>query len=689
MTSSFEDRRRALIKLLIESPSPVSLDSVQRRLGCSRRTVYYLISRINGELAEKSLGFIKNKRGRGWYLEADQKRRVSELLTGDDRVKLVALLRPAERLDYLACWLQCPREPVHVETIMRAFGISRNTVFNDFKRLKPEIEGYDLRLEYDAEGGYSIKGESLSRRAVLMYHLNRLLASTPYTQLHFLDIDRVTDYADRLNDIASIADNGYGRSDLLLIACLLAIVCRLHDAFDCSFLEIDSLEKTNEYRLVQQYFPDLDGYEQLYLSVQLLGSRAGRLVQIDEGVDDIRLFELAQRIVNQFERTTRCDLIEKDGLVNSLYMHFKLSAYYYRLSIQVINPFGQEIRERYADLYHLVDGICGRNRDSFPFPLLDNEVSYITMHFGGHLRMEEGSSHGEIRVLVVCPSGIATSKLLSREIERLYSNVVVVATVSTEDVGKREVEADFIVSTVPISSERPWIKVSPLLTSSDRARIASMMALNLKTFTPVGSQMNGLFDLLAKYVDPRRMDDLKRDVYAYLQRGNSFIEVGDDRRRGIVDVLLPGGIRFAEEAPSWRDAIRRASVPLLESESITGGYVQAMINLIEDNGPYIVLRNGVALAHARASQGARAFCMSLLVSRKPIIFDDEREARFLFVLASPEQEAHLHVLKEIMHLAESPDLLDKLAAQRDAAAAFALLKRCASELAREPEPVAR
>lgn len=82
---------------------------------------------------------------------------------------------------------------------MRAFGISRNTVFNDFKRLKPETEGYDLRLEYDADDGYSIKGESLSRRAVIMRHLNRLLASIPYTQLHFLDSNRVADYVDRLN----------------------------------------------------------------------------------------------------------------------------------------------------------------------------------------------------------------------------------------------------------------------------------------------------------------------------------------------------------------------------------------------------------------------------------------------------------------------------------------------------------
>lgn len=688
MAVSFEDRRRALIKLLVESSSPVSLDSIQQRLGCSRRTVYYLISKINGEFEEKSLGFIKNKRSRGWYLETEQKRRALDLLSDGEDSHFTALLRPAERLDYLACWLQCPGDPVYVETIMRVFDISRNTVFNDFKRLKPEIEGYDLRLEYDVDDGYSIKGESLSRRAVLMYHLNRLLASIPYTQLHFLDSNRVADYVDRLNDIASIAENGYGRSDLLMIACLLAIVCRLHDAFDCSFLEIDSLKETNEYKLVQQYFPDLNGYEQLYLSVQLLGSRAGRLVQISEGVDDIRLFELAQRMVNQFERMTRCDLIEKDGLVNSLYMHFKLSAYYYRLSIQVINPFADEIRHRYADLYHLVDDICDKNRDSFPFPLLGNEVSYITMHFGGHLRTEEEAVHGEIRVLVVCSSGVATSKLLSREIEQLHSNIVVIAAVSIEEVKRRESEVDFIVSTVPISSEKPWIKVSPLLTGSDRARIASMMALNLKTITPSGSQIDGLFDLLGKYVAPDRMDSLKRDVYAYLQRGNSFIEVGDTHRQGIADVLLPRNIQCESSALSWQDSIRRASAPLLDSGLISDGYVRAMIALVEENGPYIVLCNGVAIAHARASQGARAFCLALLISRKPIVFDEERGVQFLFVLASPEQEAHLHVLKEIMHLAKSPDLLGKLGRQHDGRGAYALLKECAPELARDSESVA-
>lgn len=657
---SFEERQRVLVQLLADATAPVGLEQIQRRLDCSRRTVYYLVSRTNDELAEAGFGHISNKRGQGWYLADSQKKRVISLL--DDK-RVDAFLSPNDRLSYLGCWLQYPSEPVHVETIMRTLDVSRNTVFGDLKKLKAEFEGYDLSLEFDPTRGYFVVGKGLSKRAVLMHHLKRLLRSVPYDKLHFLDVARAADYNERLSEISEKTSNGLGEQDALSIGCMLAIIVDAQEPFDCSFLELAELKKTDEFQLVQRFFSDLNDYERLYLSVQLLGSRAGRLAQVEETADDIRLFELAQRISNLFERVARCEFVEKDGLVNSLFMHFKLSAYYYRLSIQIINPFERRVQENYPDLYRLVSDICEDNKELFPFPLLDGEKAYVAMHFGGHLRLAEGQFYRKVRVLVVCPSGIATSRLLSREIEALYSNVTVVAIATVNGIEEYRNRIDFIVSTIPIKSDIPWLRVSPLLSARDKARIASMMALNFRSYEIGGEQIESLLGLISRYVPADRLDAMKRDVYAYLQHGGSFIEMADEHGMSLADVLSPDDVIIEHMGLDWRTAIRHASESLLRDRVITDRYIGAMIDLVEENGPYIVLRNGVAIAHAQPSEGVMSFGISLLVSSENIPFDEGCSVRLLFVLASPEPEAHLHMLREIMALAKAPSCLDEICRQ--------------------------
>ena len=158
-------------------------------------------------------------------------------------------------------------------------------------------------------------------------------------------------------------------------------------------------------------------------------------------------------------------------------MHLKLSMYYNRLSIQVVNPLIDEIQKQYKDIYMITQLVCEDLRDLFQMPIIDSEIAYLTMHFGGHLK-QGVRCYDEIRILIVCPSGISTSMLLKREIEGLYANVRVVDTASLEHVQEYEQQVDFIVSTIDVQSEVPVIRVHPILSREDKARIASMMMLN-------------------------------------------------------------------------------------------------------------------------------------------------------------------------------------------------------------------
>ena len=639
-----EKSQKDLLYLLLKQEEETSLTKIQSELHISRRTVYYNVNKLNEFLFGFGIDPVNNRRGEGYYLTEEQKKVIQEVIEIEQSVYN---LTPDERVQYLVCWLMYPKEKVFIEDIIVAFDISRNSVFNDLKVVKSAIEKYDLSLEFDLKNGYSIAGQVFGKRALLLYYLKILLKKLSYKSIDFLNAIEVEDFYARLQRISLNMRNEYDGFNLLAIACVLNIVHFVDERFDFSILELRDLENTDELRMIDQYFEDLNVHERLYLTIHLLGSKASSVIHIENGQKDIQLFELAQHLVELFERQTLIELSEKNELVNSLYMHFKLSMYYYQLSIQISNILLEAVKINYESLYQLIKSICESIQDEFPFILTDSEISYITMHFGGHQRKMRSKYYAPIRVLVVCPSGISTSTLLKKEVEDLYANVTVVAATTANNIYQYDGEIDFIVSTIDLDTNIPWIKVNAILEKEDKAKIASMISMNVETYQLNGENLNGLFSILGKYVNEGQMENLRRDIYEYFRNGHYVVETKENDQLRLKDILTEDNVIRVNKNIVWKEAIRIASEPLLITKSITSKYVQAMIDLVEEHGAYIVLKNKIAIAHAKPEEGANRLNVSLLINRKKIYFDEKIGVHFLFVLSSPNPKAHLQILKDI------------------------------------------
>lgn len=655
-----EKSQKEFLMLLLENENPQSIQSIQDQLDISRRTVYYIVNKINDIFYELRMEPINNKRGHGYYLTADQKKVVDSILHSD---RTLQSLSPDERVHYLICLMMYPKTNIHIENIMELFDISRNSVFNDLKDLKSEIEKYDVSLYFDIKNGYMINGQVFSKRALLLYYLKILLKKIHYKSIEFLDVSEVETFYSRLQQISLKMHNEYDDYNLLAIACLLNIVHYVDEKFDFSILELRDLEKTEELHMIDKYFQDLNVHERLYLTIHLLGSKAGSVIRLDDSQRDIQLFELALHLVDLFERQTSCDISEKNELVNSLYMHFKLSMYYYQLSIQISNTLLEDVKENYGNLYQMIKNLCESMDDEFPFILTDSEISYITMHFGGHLKQVQGKFYALIRVLIVCPSGISTSTLLKREVEDLYANVTVIAATAAENIAQYKENIDFIVSTIDLDTDIPWIKVNAILTKDDKSKIASMMSLNMQTYKLNKDNFSGLFSIIQKYVDPIQMKNLKRDVYDYFREGNLIVDVVEEKQLRLKDIMYRDHLIRIDKDIMWDEAIRLASVPLLKTNIITENYINEMIGLVRDYGPYIVIKNRIAIAHAKTEAGANALGTALLINKKNIQFEDDLNIHYLFVISSSNPKEHLQILKDISMLASDDidlnALLDK------------------------------
>lgn len=658
--AKLEKSQKEFLMLLLENENPQSIQLIQDQLDISRRTVYYIVNKINDVFYDLRMEPINNKRGQGYYLTSNQKKVVDSILHSDGTLQN---LSPDERVHYLICWMMYPKANIHIENIMELFDISRNSVFNDLKDLKSEIEKYDVSLYFDIKNGYMINGQVFSKRALLLYYLKILLKKIHYKSIEFLDVSEVETFYSRLQQISLKMHNEYDDYNLLAIACLLNIVHYVDEKFDFSILELRDLEKTEELHMIDKYFQDLNVHERLYLTIHLLGSKAGSVIRLYDSQRDIQLFELALHLVDLFERQTSCDISEKNELVNSLYMHFKLSMYYYQLSIQISNTLLEDVKENYGNLYQMIKNLCESMDDEFPFILTDSEISYITMHFGGHLKHVQGKFYALIRVLIVCPSGISTSTLLKREVEDLYANVTVIAATAAENIAQYKENIDFIVSTIDLDTDIPWIKVNAILTKDDKSKIASMMSLNMQTYKLNKDNFSGLFSIIQKYVDPTQMKNLKKDVYDYFREGNLIVDVVEEKQLRLKDIMYRDHLIRIDKDIMWDEAIRLASVPLLKTNIITENYINEMIGLVRDYGPYIVIKNRIAIAHAKTEAGANALGTALLINKKNIQFEDDLNIHYLFVISSSNPKEHLQILKDISMLASDDidlnALLDK------------------------------
>ncbi len=116
-------------------------------------------------------------------------------------------------------------------------------------------------------------------------------------------------------------------------------------------------------------------------------------------------------------------------------------------------------------------------------------------------------------------------------------------------------------------------------------------------------------------------------------------------------------IEISKEKLNWKEAIIKSSEPLLKFGHITKEYQQAMINVVEEHGPYIVITENIAMPHARPEMGAKKAGFSILRLKESVSFNDEAntEATLFISLACVDSESHLKMMQYIVSILENKE----------------------------------
>ncbi len=77
------------------------------------------------------------------------------------------------------------------------------------------------------------------------------------------------------------------------------------------------------------------------------------------------------------------------------------------------------------------------------------------------------------------------------------------------------------------------------------------------------------------------------------------------------DLLSEDNVSFHYPAETWEDVIRHGGQLMVDAGFTEPSYTEAMVEVVREMGPYIVLAPGLAMPHARPEHGAKRVGYSL------------------------------------------------------------------------------
>lgn len=134
----------------------------------------------------------------------------------------------------------------------------------------------------------------------------------------------------------------------------------------------------------------------------------------------------------------------------------------------------------------------------------------------------------------------------------------------------------------------------------------------------------------------------------------------------MITEILENHVKVVESVDSWQQSIEITAEPLVEKGYITQDYVNAAINNIIKNGPYIIIIPKVAIPHSRPEDGVNETTVSLLKLNTPVMYPKDNPVKVVMVLAAADSEKHLKMITSLTDLLSNQEKMDQIMASTSA-----------------------
>lgn len=118
-------------------------------------------------------------------------------------------------------------------------------------------------------------------------------------------------------------------------------------------------------------------------------------------------------------------------------------------------------------------------------------------------------------------------------------------------------------------------------------------------------------------------------------------------------------VKLLDKVDNYLDAIK-ISCDMLEAEGIVEKrYYDAIVNKIEEFGPYFCIAEDICMPHARPEDGAIEEGLCIIKLNEPVDFMG-KTVRVFFTLSAKDNESHLGLMRKIADVCMNKDKFNNL-----------------------------
>ncbi|HBG8374709.1 TPA: transcription antiterminator [Clostridioides difficile] len=622
-----KERAKKILDFIIKNNN-VTSQELQEKFNVSKRTIYYDILAINEQLGKS--GNIKNVKHK-FIFEGNLCDARKIISTEEDKF-LDSDYRKTFILNKILLG-----EKISIEKLTNEMLLSKNTVVQTITDVKKYLQTMGLRLEY--KGKYKIIGDEYVIRELFLI----------IVQENVLEINSISEEVSSFDTKGHIKLTDYSLLNLTKFVEFLNK--RIRDGKTLySYKYLNEAKKISYFSNCKELLcEEANENEQAYICTYI-----SSLPSLNSEVKEDVVEEYVDKLIDKFEVNTAIKLESKHEFKKNILRHLHSSYNRIRFKFPIRNPMLDETKYKHESLYKIIKSII-ENEEEFPVfeGIREEEIGFIAAYFGGYLRGSRDNGLRRNKVLLVCPNGLMVSKSLEIQLYKYIPTIEIVGIVSIKQLKEVNVYYDYIITTIDIQNVNNVIVVNPLLTSSDVQLLMNKLISvkeNEKYFN-----LELIIQAIRKNGVINNEEALKADLLNIIYK----IDEGEMYQPMLKELINAERVNIIKNVRDWKEAIKIASKPLLEDNSIEELYIENMIKSVEKYGPYIVLADRFALPHASSKEGVNKLAMSLL------IVEDEvdllgKPVNIFMVLAAVDNTTHIRALaslSEMMYEEENVKLI--------------------------------
>lgn len=493
VSAPLDSRVIRIVRWLLDQPDPRSTADLASDLGLSQRIVRYRLGAAENYL--KSWGAaLEKRRGSGLLVVAEPDTRAAILDDLRSRSEAPRVYAPEERSRLLiADLLWAFPGLVSLEDLHNDLGVSKTSARRDLQLCEPWLDRNGLAVVRRPGRGVGVLG---TERRVRQVMVQLLLESLPQGLLQAIvrdDGDDLEALAARvpvglrerleelpLGEVARViretplaqrlaAASGESVFSLYVAVTLMRVMAgrtvEVEAGLQRSVLEHPAAET------VMVVMPELDALTpdpigpadvaaiaEYWLGLDTV-QRSSPIVTLDESLVEGLLALAGERL--------HAALADDPELRAGLAAHLERLAVRLRHGLPVHNPLLAEVRARYPDVHVVAHELGEMIEAEIGESIAEDEVGFLTMYLSG--AMERARLRPRRRVLVVCPSGMATAWVLVSRVQAEFPEFDLVEVLSEEGYEALDhSDFDLVITTVELAETvAPVVVVSPLMSARD------------------------------------------------------------------------------------------------------------------------------------------------------------------------------------------------------------------------------